>query len=67
LRQGKGFAYIFVMLLLHYLPRFGRQKPLFTSDFRRITGKDPLSLEAFIDENRPLFDQLSNPLNGKGT
>jgi len=46
------------MLLLHYLPRFGRQDAANTSDFQRITGKPPTTLEAFIAENRSTFEQL---------
>ncbi len=58
LRQHRGLAYLFVMLLLHYLPRFGRQQRAITSDFQRITGKPPMTLEVFIVQNRQIFEQL---------
>ncbi|MBP7960772.1 MAG: NmrA family NAD(P)-binding protein [Caldilineaceae bacterium] len=58
LRQHQGLAYLFVMLLLHYLPRFSRQDGAITSDFQRITGKPPITLDAFIAQNRSTFEQL---------
>lgn len=59
LKHRKKLSYIFVMLLLHYLPRFSKSKSKAIShDFREITGKDPLPIEAFIMENRHMFEQL---------
>lgn len=53
-REGAGKA--LVMTMLHVLPRF-QEPPRVTDDFRRLTGRDPASLDAFIArESERLLD-----------
>lgn len=40
-----------VMLLLHWLPRFGKD-PMISGDLERLTGEPPTSLDAWIEANR---------------
>ena len=61
LRQGHPLSYLFVMLLLHYLPRFSREKTVMAGEFKRITGRDPQPIETFIADNAALFSQLRVP------
>ncbi len=58
LRRGKPLSFILVMLLLHYLPRFNRHSVTIKSDFKRFAGRTPISLDTFIAQNRPLFEQI---------
>lgn len=50
--------FILVMLLLHYLPRLNRHGVTINSDFKRVAGRTPISLDTFIAQNRPLFEQI---------
>lgn len=57
---GVPSRFIFVLILLHYVPRF--QKTPETTDFiRLITGKNARSFDAFIQKNRTALG-LGTPL-----
>ena len=58
LKKGKSWSYIFVMLLLHYFPRFGRKRSGKAGDFERIMGKKPTTLEQFIRNHAETFEKL---------
>jgi uncharacterized protein YbjT (DUF2867 family) len=49
-RQGMSNAYILVLIMLHYLPRF-QQRPEVSADFTKLTGEQPAKLEEFIRAN----------------
>ena len=57
LKKGKKISYILVMILLHYLPRFER-KNYNSTDFQKVTGRQPLSIKEFIRDNCNKFQQL---------
>ncbi|MCD8030889.1 MAG: hypothetical protein LUF85_08760 [Bacteroides sp.] len=53
-RQGVTTPMIFVMIMLHFLPRF--RKPSHISDtYRRITGKNPTLLSEYIAKTFPVL------------
>lgn len=53
-RQGIPAGMIFVMIMLHYFPRF--QKPPRISDTcKKVTGKDPARLSEYIARERDFF------------
>jgi len=54
IRQGYSPGYIFVMLLLHYLPRF-EKAPQPTNTVKTLTGQLPKSLSQFVREHRDDF------------
>ncbi|MFW5877987.1 MAG: NmrA family NAD(P)-binding protein, partial [bacterium] len=54
-RQGVKPAMIFVMIMLHYLPRFSRKKSRITGSVKDITGKEPGTLEEFIEREKASF------------
>ena len=45
---------IFVMMMLHYLPRF-QKEPEVTEDIHRLTGKPPKAFDEFVEQNKSLF------------
>ena len=47
-------AFILVMIMLHFLPRFQKEPPL-THHVEKITGRKPGSFESFVSRNRALF------------
>ncbi|MFW6224145.1 MAG: NAD(P)H-binding protein [Bacteroidota bacterium] len=47
-KQGIAPAMIFVMIMLHFLPRLGKNQPRLTSVVEKITGKRPTTLAEFI-------------------
>lgn len=53
-RAGLSAAFIFVMLMLHVMPRFERAPPV-TADLRHLTGDEPNTLAAFIETHRALW------------
>ncbi|MBD3419132.1 MAG: hypothetical protein GF398_03335 [Chitinivibrionales bacterium] len=55
LTNGTPLSYIGIMLLLHYLPRFGRQRQP-VNDFERIMQSRPSGIEQFIMRNCRLFN-----------
>lgn len=48
--------YIFVMIMLHYLPRFQKQ-PSLSSWVEKLTSKKPRSFAEFIEKNKRLLQQ----------
>jgi uncharacterized protein YbjT (DUF2867 family) len=52
-RQGMASGLILVMILLHFLPRFQPPPPV-SPDFTHLTGRQPNTVRAFIDQ------QMSN-------
>ena len=56
--KRKKMSYILVMILLHYLPRFSKKNNRTSTDFQDVTGRQPVSIEKFIDDNRSKFQQL---------
>jgi len=54
-RQGLSAAYIFVLILLHYLPRF-QSTPQTTNWVQNITGKNPKSFSEFIRRHKDTFN-----------
>ena len=59
IKKGKSWSYIFVMLLLHYLPRYGENRQRESSDYKRLTDKELTTLEEFIREHAELFGSLN--------
>lgn len=49
-RQGVSTAYILVLIMLHYLPRF-QQAPAISDAFEKLTGEQPGGLRAFVRAN----------------
>lgn len=54
-KLGMQKMMIFVMIMLHYLPRFSKKKAELFDTVKQITGHDPGSLEAFIRRERTSF------------
>jgi uncharacterized protein YbjT (DUF2867 family) len=63
-REGMVKGMIFVMLLLHFLPRF-QNEPRISDFYERLTGKKPTDLRSFIDREKKRFDkqQITQPDN----
>lgn len=53
-KNGSKVAYIFVMMLLHYIARFEKE-PMVSGDYTRLTKSNPNTLDNFIKENLALF------------
>ncbi len=47
-KQGISRPMIFVMIMLHFLPRFKRNEPYLTTIVRDITGDEPNTIKDFI-------------------
>jgi uncharacterized protein YbjT (DUF2867 family) len=47
---------IFVMIMLHYFPRFGRNKQKLTNTVNEITGREPIKLRDFVERNKEYFE-----------
>ncbi|WP_128545442.1 NmrA family NAD(P)-binding protein [Larkinella soli] len=50
-REGIAPAFILVMILLHFLPRF-QKEPVITDWIEKITGEKPRGFDLFIQENK---------------
>lgn len=57
-RRGAERSFILVLLLLHWLPRFQALAPL-SGDFRQLTGREPGTLAAYIDERKAVWDRTT--------
>lgn len=57
--QGVPAAMIFVMIMLHYLPRFSKKPTRLTNEVKNITGRTPGTLEAFIERELKKFEPKS--------
>jgi len=53
--EGRPTAYILVLIMLHYLPRF-QKAPKPSPWVRSILGREPQNFESFIDRNRKLLE-----------
>lgn len=53
-REGIGWNYIFVMLMLHYLPRF-QKTPALSDAYFHILGKPPGKLREFIQREKGIL------------
>jgi uncharacterized protein YbjT (DUF2867 family) len=54
-KLGMAPAMIFVMIMLHFLPRFGDNKQRLTTTVKDITGKNPGTLRDFIEREKDKF------------
>lgn len=54
-KLGIAPAMIFVMIMLHFLPRLGKNKPRLTSVVKDITGKNPGTLKEFVEREKDKF------------
>jgi uncharacterized protein YbjT (DUF2867 family) len=54
-KLGISKAMIFVMIMLHYLPRFGKNLPRLTNVVEDITGKKPGTLAKFVEREAGKF------------
>lgn len=50
-KQGMPKMMIIVMIMLHYLPRFSKKENKLTNTVQEIAGKEPGSLESFIERS----------------
>lgn len=54
-RQEKmPVAFILVMIMLHYLPRFQKTPPI-TEGVKKILGREPTAFETFVKDNKTLL------------
>lgn len=56
IKKGTPITYILVMMLLHWLPKFGKQ-PSTTNTFMDIMGKPPRKLREFVANNKVMFSK----------
>ena len=54
-RLGVAPAMIFVMIMLHFLPRFGKNEARLTETVIKITGDQPGTLDDFIEREKAKF------------
>jgi uncharacterized protein YbjT (DUF2867 family) len=54
-REGMAAPFIFVMIMLHYLPKF-QKPPEISDDFTQISGRQPRTLEQFIEDNLAVLE-----------
>jgi uncharacterized protein YbjT (DUF2867 family) len=50
-KENVPFAFILVLIMLHYLPRFQETPPI-TEVVKNIIGKDPITFDAFVKDNK---------------
>jgi uncharacterized protein YbjT (DUF2867 family) len=55
-KEKMPFAFILVMIMLHYLPRF-QKTPAITEGVKRIIGREPIAFEQFVKDNKTLLIQ----------
>lgn len=53
-REGIPRAFVLVMIMLHFLPRF-QKAPKLSDDFEKLTGKAPTSLKEFVKREKNIF------------
>lgn len=54
-KEGMEKGKIMVTLLLHFLPRF-QKEPVISNFYEQVTGKQPTSLEQFVEREKHLFE-----------
>ena len=59
IKSHEKLSFTLVMLLLHFVPRFGKQEFAQSSDIKRIIGRNPISLDDFIESNCKQFVGLA--------
>lgn len=55
-RRTKSMTFVGVMLLLHWLPKFG-PKPARSDDLQKLLGRPGMSLDTWISDNRSEWDK----------
>lgn len=55
-KQGLSSAMIYVMIMLHYLPRFKKNEPRLTTTVKKIAGSEPHRLKDFIIRESEKFN-----------
>ena len=53
-KQGQPIPMIFVMIMLHYLPKFSKPSPI-SDNYTKLTGKKPTPLVDFIHRERKIW------------
>ncbi len=48
-KEGTPVGYIFILILLHYFPRFQKKPPL-SDNIRRVLGRDPITFRQFAQD-----------------
>ncbi len=66
-KERQGFGRTGLMLMLHWLPQFGSQDGPIRSDVRRVTGREPTSIEDFVRAHRDEFARLAAHCRSSGT
>lgn len=56
-KQGIPDSMILVMIMLHYLPRFGSNTSKLNNRVKEITGKDPETIRTFSEREKERFEQ----------
>lgn len=56
-QQGMAPAMIFVMLMLHYLPRFKKNEPRLANTVADITHRPPIALKEFVNREARVFNK----------
>jgi uncharacterized protein YbjT (DUF2867 family) len=54
-KQGVKSPMIFVMIMLHFVPRLSKKESRITSTVKEITGNEPSTLTDFINRDKKLF------------
>ncbi|WP_380057580.1 NmrA family NAD(P)-binding protein [Falsihalocynthiibacter sp. SS001] len=57
-RHGVGWSYVFVMLMLHFLPRFSRDTSAPVDRVHRLLGRPAETIEEFAKRNAETFSKL---------
>lgn len=55
MKAGMSFGKTMVLILLHYLPRF-QKEPKISNNYEVLMGKEPTTLQSFIDREKKLFE-----------
>jgi uncharacterized protein YbjT (DUF2867 family) len=50
-KENVPFAFILVLIMLHYLPRFQKTPPI-TEGVKKMLGKEPITFDAFVKDNK---------------
>lgn len=58
MKQNIPFGMVIVMCILHFLPRI-QKEPEITDVYKRMTGKNPLEIDMFIELNKNSFNNYT--------
>jgi uncharacterized protein YbjT (DUF2867 family) len=50
-KENMPFAFILVLIMLHYLPRFQKTPPI-TEGVKKLIGREPITFDAFVKDNK---------------